>query len=155
MIRPPAPPAHYHDQRPPPWTLEEEQQLLRAAKDNMYNFELVASTLSFGSTVSDLEKRSAWECFEKYRSICPEPQNMQLIGPNRNAAMARLDKLDKSNRLSGSAMNRPKPNTIIRQPRLETRNHRYLNLFDAMKKSAKLREKSKSQGIHFFVTSNN
>jgi hypothetical protein len=70
------------------------------------------------------------------------------MGPNRNAAVARLDKLDKSNRLSGGAMNRPKPNTIIRQPRLEVRNHRYLNLFDAMKKSAKNREKSKSQGMN-------
>jgi chromatin modification-related protein VID21 len=121
--------------------------LLQAAKDNMYNFELVASTLSFsGTSVSDLEKRSAWECFEKFRAIYPEPQNIQLTGPNRNTAMNRLEK---GNRLSVSSTSRLKPNTIVRQPRMEVRNHRYLNLFDVMKKSAKNREKSKSQGWLF------
>jgi hypothetical protein len=109
----------------------------------MYNFELVASTLSFSaSSISDLEKRSAWECFEKFRQIYPEPQNIQLAGPHRNLAMNRIDK---GIRLS---MNRTKANAIARQPRLEVRNHRYLNLFDAMRKSAKNREKNKVQGIH-------
>lgn len=119
--------------------------LLQAAKDNLYNFELVASTLSFpGTSASDLEKRSAWECFEKFRTIYPEPQNIQLTGPNRNSAMNRLEK---GNRLSVSSGNRPKPNTIVRQPRLDVRDHRYLNLFDVMKRSAKNREKAKSQGL--------
>ena len=145
IIRPPAPPTHWTEQKPPPWTLEEERQLLQSAKDNLYNFELVAATLSFpGSSVSDLEKRSAWECFEKFRAIYPEPQNIQIVGPNRNAA---LNRLEKGNRLSVSSTNRPKPNVIVRQPRLEVRNHRYLNLFDVMKKSAKNREKSRSQGV--------
>ena len=109
----------------------------------MYNFELVASTLSFSaSSISDLEKRSAWECFEKFRQIYPEPQNIQLAGPHRNLAVNRLDK---GIRLS---MNRTRANTIARQPRLEVRNHRYLNLFDAMRKSAKNREKNKVQGTH-------
>jgi hypothetical protein len=147
MIRPPVPPTHYHEQKAQPWTPEEEQLLLQSAKDNLYNFDLVASTLAFsGSSISDLEKRSAWECFEKYRTICPESQNIQLMGPNRNVAVARLEKLDK--RLSGGA-NRLKANAIVRQPRLEVRSHRYLNLFDAMKKSAKNREKQKQQGASF------
>lgn len=145
LIRPPAPPNHWNDQKSSPWTQEEERLLLQSAKDNMYNFDLVASTLSFsGSSVSDLERRSAWECFEKFRSIYPEPQNIQYLGPNRNLAISRLEK---SVRLNMSSMNRPRPNAISRQPRLEVRNHRYLNLFDAMKKSAKNREKSKAQGI--------
>ena len=110
----------------------------------MYNFELVASTLSFSaSSISDLERRSAWECFEKFRAIYPEPQNIQLAGPHRNLA---LNRIDKGIRLSMSSMNRTRPNAIVRQPRLEVRNHRYLNLFDAMRKSAKNREKTKAQG---------
>jgi Myb-like DNA-binding domain len=149
IIRPPAPPTHWTDQKPPPWTPEEERLLLQSAKDNFYNFELVAATMSFpGSSVSDLEKRSAWECFEKFRAIYPEPQNIQIVGPNRNAA---LNRLEKGNRLSVSSTSRPKANVIIRQPRLEVRNHRYLNLFDAMKKSAKNREKSRSQGAFLIV----
>jgi hypothetical protein len=94
--------------------------------------------------VSDLEKRSAWECFEKFRQIYPEPQNIQLFGPNRNMAMSRIDK---GNRLSISGMNKQKPNTIVRQPRFELREHRYLDLFDTMKKSARNREKAKAQGL--------
>ena len=110
----------------------------------MYNFELVASTLSFSaSSISDLEKRSAWECFEKFRSICPEPQNIQLAGPHRNWAMNRIEK---GNRPGMNSMNRLRTNAIARQPRLEVRNHRYLNLFDAMRKSVKNREKTKAQG---------
>jgi hypothetical protein len=145
VIRPPPPPTHWSEQKPPPWTPEEERMLLQSAKDNLYNFELVASTLSFpGTSASDLEKRSAWECFEKFRSIYPEPQNIQLTGPNRNNAMNRLEK---GNRLSVSSGNKPKPNTIVRQPRLEVRDHRYLNLFDVMKRSAKNREKAKAQGL--------
>ena len=145
VIRPPPPPAHWTEQKSSPWTLEEEHKLLQLAKDNQYNFDLVASTLAFpGSSISDLEKRSAWECFEKFRQICPEPQNIQLLGPNRTAAMNRLEKI---HRLSVSGANRPKPNALVRQPRLEVRSHRFLTLFDAMKKSSKNREKSKSQGI--------
>ena len=103
----------------------------------------MASTLSFSaSSVSDLERRSAWECFERFRAIYPEPQNIQLMGPHRSSAFNRLEK---TNRLSGSGM-RPRPSGIVRQPRLEVRNHRYLNLFDAMRKSAKNREKSKAAG---------
>jgi len=147
VIRPPAPPTHWSENKSSPWTPEEERMLLQAAKDNMYNFELVASTLAFSSSsVSDLERRSAWECFEKFRQIYPEPQNIQLVGPNRNAAQSRLEK---GNRLSISAMNKQKPNAIPRHPRLELREHRYLDLFDAMKKSAKNREKAKSQGEQF------
>lgn len=140
IIRPPAPPNHWNDQRPSPWTPEEERMLLQSAKDNHYNFDLVASSLAFSaSSVSDLERRSAWECFEKFRSIYPEPQNIQFAGPNAKIAMQRL--------ASRVSMNqRPRQNPIHRQPRLDVRNHRYLNLFDAMKKSAKNREKSKAQG---------
>lgn len=139
-IRPPAPPSHWNDQKPCPWTPEEERMLLQSAKDNHYNFDLVASSLAFSaSSVSDLERRSAWECFEKFRSIYPEPQNIQLAGPNSKLALQRLQ--------SRVSMNqRPRPNAIHRQARLDVRNHRYLNLFDAMKKSAKNREKSKAQG---------
>jgi len=118
--------------------------LLQAAKNNMYNFDLVASTISFGaSSVSDFDRRSAWECFEKFRSIYPEPHNIQLQGPHKNLAMSRLEKSHKSNI---SSAQRAKATGITRQPRLEVRNHRYLNLFEAMKKSAKNREKSKPQG---------
>lgn len=148
IIRPPAPPNHWNDQKPSPWTPEEEQRLLQSAKENMYNFDLVASTLSFSaSSVSDLERRSAWECFEKFRAIYPEPQNIQLMGPHRSIAFNRLEK---ANRLSASGM-RPRPGAIVRQPRLEVRNHRYLNLFDAMRKSAKNREKSKVAGKFYTI----
>jgi hypothetical protein len=141
VIRPPAPPNHWNDQKPAPWTPEEERMLLQSAKDNHYNFDLVASSLAFSaSSVSDLEKRSAWECFEKFRSIYPEPQNIQFAGPNSKIALQRL-----ASRVNMSS--RPRPNPIHRQARLDVRNHRYLNLFDAMKKSAKNREKSKAQGI--------
>jgi hypothetical protein len=109
----------------------------------MYNFELVASTLSFSaSSISDLEKRSAWECFEKFKTIYPEMQNVQLAGPHR------VNRLDKGFRPNMNSMNRTRPSSIVRQPRHEVRNHRYLNLFDAMKKSAKIREKNKAQGTH-------
>ena len=140
VIRPPAPLNHWNDQKSSPWTPEEERMLLQSAKDSHYNFDLVASSLAFsGSSVSDLEKRSPWECFEKFRSIYPEPQNIQLAGPNSKPILQRL-----ANR--GSMSVRPRPNPIHRQARLDVRNHRYLNLFDAMKKSAKNREKSKAQG---------
>lgn len=114
--------------------------LLQLAKENLYNFDLVSSTLSFSpSSASDLERRTAWECFERFRAIYPEPQNIQFVGPNRyNAAKARLNIM---------STNKIKPTMILRQPRLEVRNHRYLNLFDVMRKSAKSREKQKAQGI--------
>jgi len=148
VIRPPAPPTHWAESRSSPWTPEEERMLLQLAKDNMYNFELVASALAFCiSSVSDLEKRTAWECFEKFRQIYPEPQNIQLYGPNRNAAM---NWLEKRNRMSISGTNKQKTNAIIRQPRLELREHRYLDLFDVMKKSAKNREKAKAQGLSVY-----
>jgi hypothetical protein len=110
----------------------------------MYNFDLVASSLSFGASIgSDFERRSAWECFERFRAIYPEPQSIQITGPNRAFALNRLDKVARAN-----LANRPRPNVIMRQPRTEVREHRYLNLFDVMKKSAKNREKerAKSQG---------
>jgi hypothetical protein len=115
--------------------------LLLAVKENNYNFELVASALNFaGPAISDLEKRSAWECFERFRIISPEANGIQLAGPNKNFAQNRLEKSGRLNQ-----MNRVRQNTIVRQPRLEVRKHRYLNLFDVMRKSAKNREKHKAQ----------
>ena len=134
-----------NDQKPSPWTPEEDSMLLQLAKENSYNFDLVSSTLSFSpSSASDLEKRTAWECFERFRAIYPEPQSIQLLGPNRYIAA-------KAGRLNVTSTNKSKPNMILRQPRLEVRNHRYLNLFDVMRKSAKNREKQKVQGTTILI----
>lgn len=149
FIRPPPPPNHWTDQKTSPWTPDEERQLLQLAKDSAYNFDLVASAMAFGaSSVSDTEKRSAWECFEKFRAIYPDPNNIAVVGQNKNIALSRLEK---AQRLSVSQASRNKPNMIVRQPRLDVRRHRYLNLFDAMRKSAKNREKQKAQGIFLFL----
>ena len=57
-----------------------------------------------------------------------------------------MNRIEKGNRPGMNSMNRLRTNAIARQPRLEVRNHRYLNLFDAMRKSVKNREKTKAQG---------
>jgi len=138
------PPTAWADPKPSPWVPEEERQLLQVAKECMYNFDLVASVLAFSpSSISDTERRSAWDCFEKFQQIYPEPKNIQLAGPNRNIA---LNRLEKANRLQFTNQNRSKPSAIVRQPRVEVREDRYLNFFDVMKKSAKHREKAKAQG---------
>jgi Myb-like DNA-binding domain len=146
IIRPPAPPLHLTDQRPSPWTDEEIHLLLQYAKENAYNFDLVASAMSFSSSsISVTEKRSAWECFEKFREISPDVGVIQLTGQNRAAAMNALER--RAKRLAGGAgRQKSGEKTLNRGPRMDIRNHRYLTMFDMMKRSAKNREKAKAQG---------
>lgn len=131
------------------WTLQEDDDLRRYVRDYSYNWSLIANMLQSKSMFSSgAERRTPWECFERWVSLEGLPGDMQKTHYFR----AYTSRLEAANRVvTTMAAQPPQPNASgqIQPPRRRTtssvrverrRSQKHLTLVDAMRKLAKKRE---------------
>ncbi|KAF1815896.1 hypothetical protein P152DRAFT_511962 [Eremomyces bilateralis CBS 781.70] len=137
------------------WLYEEDQKLRSLVREYSYNWSLIASSLSAPSLfTSSAERRTPWECFERWIQLEGLPQDMSKT-PYFKTYMARLDAANKNSvarqevadrirqQQHAQTPNQPLVRTrkTISPMRVERRrNERHIALIDAMRKLARKRE---------------
>ncbi len=132
------------------WTQAEDDELRKFVKDFAYNWSLISSCLSSPSMFSSgAERRTPWECFERWISLEGLPVEMAKINYFRTYHQ-RLQLAQKTVEAQHQALQQQQGNSVNQmslrrrttQPfTVERRkNARHLHLIDAMRKLAKKRE---------------
>ena len=131
------------------WTPEEDHELRKLVRDYAYNWSLISSCLSSPSVfTSGAERRTPWECFERWITLEGLPIEMAKINYFR-AYHARLQAAQKTVEAQQHAMQLSQGNNAqipVRRRNTQPyaverrKNARYLHLIDAMRKQAKKRE---------------
>jgi len=131
------------------WTPEEDHELRRLVRDYAYNWSLISSCLASPSVfTSGAERRTPWECFERWISLEGLPVEMAKINYFR-AYHARLQAAQKTVEAQQQALQQSQGNNGQLPTRRRTtqpysverrKNARHLHLIDAMRKLAKKRE---------------
>ena len=135
------------------WTVDDEDQLRDLVKQYSYNWSLISSLVSTSSLfASGAERRTPWECFERWISLEGLPADMQRTQYFRTY-QARIDAGQRNGapEPQQSQSSQPEgtnpPDSVRRrstQPiRVERKKQtKHLALIDAMRKLAKKRETS-------------
>jgi len=131
------------------WTMEEDEQLRSLAGEYSYNWSLISDILTPNTLfVGGAERRTPWECFERYLQLEPLPPDLaktqffraynQRI-ENSQRVLAQQHQVAAQN---AAAQGLPPPKRKQSVPvRVEKRhNRRHINLFNAMVKVQKKRE---------------
>lgn len=154
-FRPPSehnmPSQHFFESRQPSqWTQAEDDELKKFVKDFAYNWSLISSCLSSRSMFSSgAERRTPWECFERWISLEGLPVEMAKINYFRTyhqrlqlaqkTVEAQQQTLHQQQSANGNQLplrrRTTQPYTVERR-----KNARHLHLIDAMRKLAKKRE---------------
>ena len=140
------------------WTWNEDDELRKLVKEYSYNWSLISSCLSAPSLFSSgAERRTPWECFERWVGLEGLPADMSKTQYFR-AYHARLEAAQRtlmaqqqaSQQQQGNNPGQPPVRRRSAQPvRVERRkNNKYLALIDAMRKLAKKRESSIQKQLH-------
>ena len=132
------------------WTPEEDHELRRIVRDYAYNWSLISSCLTTPSIYhSQAERRTPWECFERWISLEGLPVEMAKIQYFR-AYHSRLQAAQKTVEAQHQAIQQAHVNNPAQLPmrrrttqpcsveRRKTVKH--IHLIDAMRKLAKKRE---------------
>ncbi len=132
------------------WTPEEDHELRRIVRDYAYNWSLISSCLTTSSMYhSQAERRTPWECFERWISLEGLPVEMAKIQYFR-AYHSRLQAAQKTVEAQHQAIQQAHGNNPAQLPmrrrttqpcsveRRKTVKH--IHLIDAMRKLAKKRE---------------
>lgn len=135
------------------WTLAEDDQLRALVREYSYNWSLISSMISSRSSFpSAVERRTPWECFERWVNLEGLPSDFAKT-PYFKAYQARIDAAGRTilqhnqNAAQGQQVGpngavapipRKRPTNTMRVER--RRNQKHLALFDAMRKLAKKRE---------------
>ncbi|CZT08082.1 related to chromatin modification-related protein vid21 [Rhynchosporium graminicola] len=144
---------------PSQWTWDEDNELKGYVRDYSYNWSLISSLLGSKSLyVSGAERRTPWECFERWIHLEGLPADMQKTHYFR----AYTARIDAANRIVTAQNNaappqanangqvqpapRRRPTTSVRVER--RRNQKHLTLVDAMRKLAKKRETNHHKQAH-------
>ncbi|KAF2090845.1 hypothetical protein K490DRAFT_16228, partial [Saccharata proteae CBS 121410] len=152
----PMPSTQFFESRlPSQWLWDEDQKLRQLVKEYSFNWSLVAASLESPSMfTSGAERRTPWECFERWVQLEGLPGEMAKT-PYFRAYQQRLEaaqrtvsaqyqaaqqQAQQAAQTQGQMINTPRRRTA--QPiRVERRrNNRYLALIDAMRKQARKRE---------------
>lgn len=132
------------------WTQAEDDELRRLVREYAYNWSLVSSCLSSPSIFSSgAERRTPWECFERWIGLEGLPAEMSKTQYFK-AYHSRLQAAQKTHEAQQQAMQQNQGNNAphlpmrrrTTQPYLVDRrkNNKYLHIVDAMRKLAKKRE---------------
>ena len=132
---------------PSQWTYAEDDELRRLVREYAYNWSLISSCLSPSSIfASGAERRTPWECFERWVSLEGLPAEMSKINYFR-AYHQRLQAAARSYEAQQTALmqqhgNNQMPRRRSTQPFTVDRrkNNKHIHLIDAMRKQAKKRE---------------
>lgn len=159
----PMPPLGFFESRQSSqWTYAEDDELRQLVKEYSYNWSLVSSCLSPKSLFSSgAERRTPWECFERWISLEGLPADMSKT-PYFRAYHARLESAQKTVMAQQQAAqqqqqqqgNNATPQGSLRRRTTQPirvdrrRNSRHLALLDAMRKLSKKRETNLQKQQH-------
>lgn len=140
------------------WTQAEDDELRRLVREYAYNWSLISSCLSSPSTFSSgAERRTPWECFERWIGLEGLPAEMSKTQYFK-AYHSRLQAAQKTHEAQQQALQQNQGNNAphlpmrrrTTQPYLVDRrkNNKYLHLVDAMRKLAKKREAALQKQQH-------
>ena len=132
------------------WTQEEDHELRRLVRDYAYNWSLISNCLSPPSLFhSGAERRTPWECFERWISLEGLPVEMAKINYFR-AYHSRLQAAQRTVEAQQQALQQAQGSNAAQIPmRRRTtqpfsverrKNAKHIHLIDAMRKLAKKRE---------------
>lgn len=133
------------------WTIAEDHALKSLALEYNYNWSLISNMISSKSSfVSGAERRTPWECFERWMSLEGTPNEMGKT-PYIRLFQTRIDNAQKViAQQNQQAAQQVGPNGAVtpvprKRPTLSMRverrrNQKHLALIDAMRKLAKKRE---------------
>lgn len=132
------------------WTQEEDHELRKLVRDYAYNWSLISSCLSPPSLFhSGAERRTPWECFERWISLEGLPAEMAKINYFR-AYHSRLQAAQRTVEVQQQALQQAQGSNPAQIPmRRRTtqpfsverrKNAKHIHLIDAMRKLAKKRE---------------
>ncbi|KAJ2968281.1 hypothetical protein NQ176_g9258 [Zarea fungicola] len=141
------------------WTVAEDDELRGLVREYSYNWSLISSMLSTRSSfVSGPERRTPWECFERWINLEGLPADMQKTQYFK-AYNSRIESAQRviaqqnqiaAQQASAAGNNMPplrrRPSVPIRVER--RRNQKHLTLIDAMRKLAKKRETALQKQQH-------
>lgn len=145
---------------PSQWTIAEDDELRSLVREHSYNWSLISSILAPKSTFnSGAERRTPWECFERWIALEGLPADMSKTQyfrayMGRIAAAQNIINLQnqaiaqQANQANGAVTpGRRRPqSTPIRVER--RRNQKHLTMLDAMRKLAKKRETTAQKQQH-------
>lgn len=152
----------YECRNPSQWTVAEDDELRSLVREYSYNWSLISSLLSTKSMFSSgAERRTPWECFERWINLEGLPADMQKTQYFK-AYNSRIDAAQRvilqQNQLAaqqaqqataaGNAVTaiRRRPSTPLRVERRRAQKH--LTLIDAMRRLAKKREAALQKQQH-------
>ena len=137
----------FESRQPSQWTLAEDDELRRCVREYEYNWSLVSSCLSSPSLYSSgAERRTPWECFERWVSFEGLPGDMarhqyfRAWNSRRDGARQHLEQLHPPQQQANGG------HTPIRRRNAEPvgvdrrRNNKHLALIHGMSKVAKKKE---------------
>jgi chromatin modification-related protein VID21 len=140
------------------WTWNEDDELRRLVKEYAYNWSLISSCLRSPSLHSSgAERRTPWECFERWVSFEGLPGDMgrtqyfRTWYARRDAAKALMNQqMAAQQQQPGSGASQAQVRRRTAEPiRVDRRrNSKHLALFDAMRKVAKKKETALQKQQH-------
>lgn len=135
----------YENRFPSMWTTAEDDELRSQVRLYSYNWPLISSVLTGKSMyASGAERRTPWECFERWIQLEGLPSDMQKTAYFRTYS-GRIDAASRIIAQQQMAQQNATGQPVRRRPtvpcRVERRrNNKHLTLIDAMRKLAKKRE---------------
>jgi len=140
------------------WTQAEDDELRRTVKEYSYNWSLISCSMTLPSMfTSGAERRTPWECFERWISLEGLPVEMAKINYFK-AYTSRLqlaqrtveaNQLAQQQQQGGNAAQLPMRRRNTQPYSVERRKDaRHLHIIDAMRKLAKKRETALSKQQH-------
>lgn len=140
------------------WTTADDDELRRQVREYSYNWSLISKNISYNSLfVSAEERRTPWECFERWVNLEGFPNDVartQYFRTYQNRIESAQRATAAANQSNANANSRPQvdSNGVAIPPqrrrttlpsRVDRRvPRRYFHIFDAMKKLAKKREQA-------------
>lgn len=133
------------------WLWSEDDELRSLVREYSYNWSLISSMLSTKSMLSSgAERRTPWECFERWVHLEGMPTDMAKTQYFRTyttrqkqaeiAVNERHEKLQQAANASGAVTPIPRRRSTTTMKVERRRNQKHLALIDAMRKLAKKRE---------------
>ena len=143
--------------QPSQWTLAEDDELRKLVRDYSYNWSLISSCMSRQSPfTSGPERRTPWECFERWISLEGLPAEMSRV-PYFRQYHERLQSAQRSYEGRQQAILQQQGHNATQVPRRRStqpftverrKNNKHIHLIDAMRKNAKRREMQLSKQQH-------
>lgn len=148
--------------QPSQWTQGEDDELRKLVREYAYNWSLISCCLSSSSIFSSgAERRTPWECFERWISLEGLPAEMSKTQYFR-AYHSRLQAAQKTHEAQQQALQQHQGNNTphlpmrrrTTQPHLvdQRKNDKHLRMLEAMRKLAKKRETALHKQQHGMLT---